>query len=193
MFLKLLENPALKLSANQRKQVLDATLHWITEYKPGRGNDDDMAYYAKQKPAYLPAHQAFESPSEFRLVRGVTARLYQVMADLICTLPEVTPINLNTAPRKLLQTLGNGLRASQVEQLLEARGEGFKSMKKVSPLLQKFGIRSENVTIESRYFMSVARVTYEDLSLINYSILKRSKDNQGKITVSLIKESLNTL
>ncbi|MFC7780599.1 type II secretion system minor pseudopilin GspK [Legionella taurinensis] len=194
LFLKLLEKPDLKLSAGQRKQLLDATMQWITDYKPGRGNDEYLAYYTRQKPAYLPGYQPFESPSEFRLVRGVSANLYQGLADFISALPEPVPINLNTAPQLLLKGLGNGLTNAQVQQLLDARGEtGIKNMNKIGPLLQKLGIRSEHVTLESQYFMSVARVTHEDLSLINYAILKRSKNNQGKITVSLIKESLNTL
>lgn len=194
LFLKLLEKPDLKLNPGQRKQLLDATVQWISDYKPGRGNDEYMAYYAKQKPSYLPGFQFFESPSEFRLVRGVTANLYQGIADLISALPEAVPINLNTAPQLVLKGLGNGLNNAQVQQLLKARGEeGIKNMNKISPLLQKLGIRSEHVTLDSQYFMSIAWVTHEDLSLINYTVLKRSRNNQGKITVSLIKESLNTV
>lgn len=192
-FFRLLNDPGLKLSNTERKRLVEDATQWISNYQPGRGNDNLMTYYLKQNPAYLPAHQAFQSPSELRLIRDVNASIYQALADVITVLPEQTPLNINTAPFALIKALGNGLTDEQVSQIINARQKGLKNLDKIMPLLQKIGVNSQQITLESQYFMSIAVVADQELSLINYTILKRQKDKQGKISVSLISESLNTL
>lgn len=193
-FANLLENPKLKLASAERKSIIEALRRWVSPYQPGRGNDELTRYYLQQKPPYLASNQFFQSPSESRLIRGISAANYLILADLITVLPEETPINLNTAPRLLLKGLGNGLKDSQVEKLLSARqGKGITNMANINPLLQKYAIRSEQVTIESQYFLCVTSVVHKDLSLIKYTVLKRKKNKQGKVFIQLISESLNTL
>lgn len=192
-FLRLLENPSFKLHATQRKDLLEAAMQWLTLYQPGRGNDALMTYYLKQNPAYLPSHQPLQSPSEMRLWRGVDAGVYQQLEGLITVLPEQTPLNINTAPPVLLKALGNGLSDNQLNQLLSVRKTGIKSLEKIASLLEKAGINRAQISLESQYFLSIAYIEDSELSLINYTILKRQMDKQGKISISLIAESLNTL
>lgn len=134
-----------------------------------------------------------KSVSEFRLLDGVSAKLYRNLFDYITALPEITPINLNTASKPVLMSLGYGLEENQVDELLNARGKnGIQDLKRINLLLQKLGIRSEQLTIESQYFMSIANVSSADLNLTLYSIIKRSKDKKGIINVSIVSESINT-
>lgn len=194
VFSKLLENPDLKLSPQLRTTILDATVQWISPWQPGRGKDTLLSYYQKQSPPYIPGFQQFQSPSEWRLIQGVNAHTYQQMSELITALPENTPININTAPKNLLKALGHGLSDDQVNELITARGEkGISDMRKITEILQKLGIRSEQLTLESQYFLSVATVTHMDLNLTTFSIIKRSRDRQGKIILSLVSEQLNSL
>ncbi|ASQ45779.1 type II secretion system minor pseudopilin GspK [Legionella clemsonensis] len=192
-FLKLLEKIPTKLNPAQRGQLVLAIYHWITPYQPGRGQDEFLHYYLHQKPPYYPAQQLLQHLSELRLIKDVTAQLYLTLANFLTVLPEVTPVNINTAPQEILASLGNGLNQSQVNEIIEARGDkGFQDTKNLGSLLQKLNIRSEQVTIESQYFLSVAFVTSQELSLTVYTVIKRSKDKKGNISVTVIRESLNS-
>lgn len=183
---------ATKLSQEQRKELAATLQNWISPYKPGQ-DETLLLQYLKQKPPYYPGQQLMRSVSEFRLLEGVSAKLYRSLFNSITALPEVTATNLNTASAPVLMSLGYGLEDNQVEQLINARGKkGIQDLKKIGPLLQKLGIRNEQVTIESQYFMSIANVSSSDLNLTVYSIIKRNKDKKGKISVSIINQSMNT-
>ena len=191
-FQSLLKNSAKKLEPQQRSSLGFALYNWLIPYQPGHEATNNLSYYLKQKPPYYPAHQFMQNQSEFRLVMGVNARLYREMQSFIIALPEVTPVNLNTASKPVLTSLGLGLDEKGVNELIEARGKkGISDINKLSLLLQKLNIRPEQVSIESQYFMTVANVNSEDLQLTSYTILKRKKEKNGKITVSIVGESLN--
>ncbi len=131
-FLKLLENIPIKISTKEAKLLLLAINYWINPYQPGRGHDSFLEYYLKQHPPYLPAHQVFQSISELRLIQGIDRNLYQNLTPYLTALPEITPININTASKPLIMSLGNGLTETQFQELLEARGEsGIKDMEKL--------------------------------------------------------------
>jgi len=193
VFLRLLENSLTQSKATTRQLLVKATQHWVSPHQPEQGEDQFLAYYLQQKPQYLPGFQPMHSVSEFRLIRGVTAEIYQELLPNITTLPEKTTININTAPKILLRTLGNGLTESQVNELIEARGKkGIATLNETSLLLQKLGVPKTQITLESQYFLSIAVTATNDLSLTNYTIIKRTKNKTG-ISISIINESLNTI
>lgn len=191
-FVKLLTSKPADLDPNQAKIITLDTISWLSIYQPSLNNSELFSYYLKQKPPYYPSQQLMQHVSEFRLVRGVTAKLYQSLFDYLTALPETTAININTAAKPILMTLGNGLNEEQLSELMKVREKkGISDLKTINPLLQKLNIRGEQITIESQYFMSVAYATADDLSLSTYTILKRTKDKQGKVITSIISESLN--
>ncbi|WED44181.1 type II secretion system minor pseudopilin GspK [Legionella cardiaca] len=192
-FLKLLDVIPTKLNPTQRGEMILTMRDWMTPYQPGRGQDEFINYYLHQKPPYYPGQQLLQHPSELRLLKNVDAKLYMTLQSYLTALPETTPININTASKEVLTSLGNGLNNEQVRELLTARGEnGIQDLKDIGPLLQKLNIRNEQITIDSQYFLSVATVSSEELNLTTYTIIKRSKDKKGNIAVSILRESLNT-
>ena len=192
-FYNLLESTPENPPTSQQKLIFDATNHWINTYLPDRGHDTFLASYLKQKPPYYPGYQPMHAISEFGLVHGVTASLYQALLPNMTALPETTPININTASKSVLKALGNGLNESQVNQLLDARGKkGFTDLNKITPLLTTLNIPTQQITIESAYFLSVATTSIDDTQLTVYTLLKRSKNRRGKISVSIVNEQLNT-
>ncbi|WP_131781724.1 type II secretion system minor pseudopilin GspK [Legionella gresilensis] len=194
VFLKFLSNVLTKTPPQEQERLAVAILQWLTPYTPGRGNDEFITYYLKQKPPYYPSKQLFQSVSELRLVRGITGEIYQQLSPFITALPTVTPININTAPRKVLMALGNKFSEQQIADIINARGRtGILNEQKLNQLLKKLNLRRELITIESEYFLSIANVKIDDLSVTNFTILRRSKDKEGKLSVNLIAESLNTL
>jgi len=131
--------------------------------------------------------------SEFRLVYGVTAKLYQAMQPYITALPEVTAININTASKTVLKCLGNGLNELQVNDLLDAREEkGITELAKINPILKTLNVPAEQITFESNYFLSVATTSIDDSRLTVYTVMKRSKNKKNEVSVSIVSESLNT-
>lgn len=191
---KLLAGPNIDLSLAERKNLVEALQNWITPYQPGRGKDALLGHYLKQKPPYFPSHLLFQSPSEIRLVRGFNATNYRHFSQRITTLPQLTPVNVNTASKELLLALSNGLSQEEIDSLLQKRAEKpIRKLEEIQNVIDKTGIIKEQIGFESQYFLSVARVSYEDLGLIQYSILMREKDKKGNYQVYLVNESLNTL
>lgn len=174
------------------KQLLESIDYWISPYQPDRGQDEQLTYYLAQTPPYTPGYQALISPSEMRLIRGVNANLYQKLLPLICTLPEVTPINLNTAPKKILSLLGSGLNEAKLNEFIEERGEtGWSDFKKMKALLEKFDLPRNQITLESQYFLSIGKTVKDGQSLTNYALLKRTKLRKKRVRIRLIREMLS--
>lgn len=193
LFYRLLENGHKKISESQRKLIVDATIHWISANQLDRGKDPFSSTYLQQKPPYYPGHQAMRNVSEFRLVQGVSALIYNQLLPNITTLPEVTPININTAPPAILMCLGNGLDESQVKEILLARKEaGGLNPTNITPLLKRLNIPNEQVAIESNYYLSVSTTSTKESHLTVYTIIKRTRSRQGQMITSIISESLNT-
>lgn len=191
-FINLLKQVHPKTNDSDKASLALTVQDWVSAYDLSRGKDQYTSYYLSQKPPYYPSHQLMKSTSELRLLKEVNPTLNQALQPFIAVLPESTPINVNTASKKVLMSLGDGLKGNQVDELIEARGtKGFISNKRLTPLLQKLNIPLEKVTIDSHYFLSKAIVTNEDLSLTVYVLLKRETDGKGKTSVSVIRQSIN--
>jgi len=194
LFYGLLEQILPKSEALTRKKIVDATANWVTtQYQTTNGFDEWFLHYTSHNPAYFPSHQPMQSVSEFRLVFGVTPKLYQQILPFITTLPEITPINLMTAPKIVLRSLGKGLSDSQAEEIIK-----FRAKKRPVDLfailpafVEKYSIPIEQVMVESSYFLSIATTSIDDLNLTNYTIIKRTKDVKGKISIKILSVRLN--
>ena len=181
-----------KLNKKERLDLALALEDWLYIYDIARGEDEYTYYYLSQKPPYYPSHQLMHSTSEFRLVKFVTSQMYQTLEPFITVLPEKTPININTAPSQLIMSLGNGLGREQAKELISARGEhGIKDLKDIAELTKKLALPSEQITIESQYFLNVAYASSDEFKIAVYTLLKRSRDKNGKISVRVIRETIN--
>ncbi|MCW0217571.1 MAG: type II secretion system minor pseudopilin GspK, partial [Prosthecobacter sp.] len=114
VFLNLLEVALPDMNKKDREAIALATQFWISPYKPGRGNDQLVNAYLKQNPPYYQSGQLMQNVSEFRLINGVTAKTYRILEPYITALPDVTPINIDTAPKTVLMSLRNGLTEEQI-------------------------------------------------------------------------------
>lgn len=194
VFNNLMDLVLKNITQDQKKEISLATHQWIRNYQPEHGKDPFMGYYLKQDPPYYPAYQLFTSISEFRLIQGVNSMIFQSLSPFIVALPETTPINFNTATKTLLRATGQKVTEAQVNQIIEARGKkGLTNLTKANVVLNKLKITKELFTVKSQYFLCVATVGDQDLSLVNYAVLKRIEDKKGNISISLVEESINTL
>lgn len=193
-FYGLLENVLRQVDANQRHLIIDASVNWLGPYIPGRGHDKLYQFYAHQTPSYYPSYQTISHVSEFRLIDGVDASIYQKLLPFLTALPDLTPININTAPPPLLKSLGNGLTDKQVNDLLKARSDkGLHEFAVLNELLTQLNIPAEQVTLDSSYFLCVTTAKTTDLSITTYTILKRMLDKTNQhLTLSIVNESLSS-
>lgn len=79
--------------------------------------------YLNLDPPYRAANRPFTVPSELLAIRGVTPALYRALRDLVTALPEVTPVNLNTAPEPVLRALSASVNDGKLQQFLARRAE----------------------------------------------------------------------
>jgi general secretion pathway protein K len=185
LFFRLLEQTFNQKGNANPKALLLAIYHWISPYQPRRNHDNHP---------FFPSNQPMRSVSELLLVPGFNNEIYQTLLPSISALPEVTPININTAPKWLLSCLGNGLSETQVNELIDERGKnGFTNIGKAVKILQKLDIPNDQITTESNYFLIVATATSDNLNLTSYTIIKHRKDPQGNMTMGVVSESLNTM
>lgn len=193
MFYKLLENLPNKSPNGDQKKIFQSINDWIMPYKADRGRNDFLNHYLAYPNTYLPGFQPFKTLSELHLIREINVKTYQSLIPYLTVIPEVTPINLLSAPRRILKSLGNGLNDSAVHELIEAsQSNELNKLEKVQEIMQKLDINASLVTIDSQYFLSIAEASTGELSLQSYVILKRTRDKNGKLMVQLVSESLNT-
>lgn len=193
VFINLMSHTDHQLNNKEQLNLALGVQDWLAAYDLARGKDNYTSYYLSQKPPYYPSHQLMSSTTEFRLIKDVSATMYQAIEPFVTVLPETTPININTASKKVLMSLGNGMTETQVNELIMARGEnGITDLKDIAELAKKIDLPNEQITIESKYFLNVAVVTGDEFKLTVYTLLKRSKDKQGKVSVSVIRESINS-
>lgn len=191
LLINILKQVYPKANDTDRTALVLTIKDWLSVYDLSRGKDTYTSYYLEQTPPYYPSHQLIKSASEFRLLKDVSAEQNEAIQPFITALPEATPININTAQKEVLTSLGDGLNEAQVEDIIRARGNGFADTNKLAPILTKYNIAPEQITIESKYFLSRASAQAEDLNLEVFVLYKRDKNPKGKITVSVIRQSFN--
>ena len=192
--LQLLEHTLDNKKDTDNKLIVNAMIQWIKPYQAQHQQQELSDYYLKQNPPYKPNYHPMQSTSELRLIYGINRSDYKKLLPFVTALPETTPINLNTAPKTILAILGNGLNAEQVDEIDENRSkkEGV-DPKTLGLLLKRLDIPSEQVTLESSYFLAIATATNDDANLMIYTTLKRSKNKDGVISIAIINQSLNTM
>ena len=151
------------LKESHRAHINDiyyATISWIDPSLLKQRYQEFKAQYAQAKPPYLPGGQPMQTLDEFRLVAGVTPKIFDILKAYVTVLPESMPINLNTCDEKILKTLRPNLKDAEVKKLIFARGDkGFNTNNELFAILQEFKIPVQNITTQSQYFWLKVKVT----------------------------------
>lgn len=107
----------------------DSLLDWIDEDNLARPGGAEAFYYRTGGYDYVPPNRNLYSPEEVLLVRGYTDEIFfgdeenelQGLIDFITTSSD-GKINVNTAPREILNALG--FTSENVQNIIEARENG---------------------------------------------------------------------
>jgi general secretion pathway protein K len=191
-FMNLLSAVTPQVVEAERMRLALAINDWLSSYELARGKDTYLSYYTSQKPPYYPSHQLMSSKSELRLIKDVSAPVYLALEPYITALPEATAININTAPIQVLKSLSTITNDAHFNELIMARKEnGIKELGQISEILKKLNIANDQITLESTYFLNVAYASSENLNLTVYSLIKRTRDKKGNLSINVLRESFN--
>ena len=150
---------------------------------------EDNTYLAKT-PAYRAANQPLRSPSEMRLLAGFDADSYQKLLPFVCTLPTLTPININTASLPVLQAVVAGLSETDAKTLIATRqNQPFNALADflVYKAVAGLTVDSNNLAVSTQYFLLTASVQVGRGKAQLSSILRRLPQ-----TVQVIFRAQNT-
>jgi len=194
IFYGLLERLFPHLYSQERKSILDATTNWVNgKVDDSLTHNEWFERYSKQNPVYFPGYQFMQHVSEFRTVFGIDAKRYTTLLPFITALPEPTLININTAPKAILMSLGDGLSSLDADAIIKIRqNDAIDEFGRIHFFMTKYNIPQQTITLSSHYFLSIARVYIDDIVFTNYTVIKRYEGRRGKLVLSVLSESFNT-
>jgi len=162
-------------------------IDWLdADSDPGIPNGAEDLEYLGRKPAYRSANGPLLTPSDLLSINGYTREAVAKLSPLVSTLPEVTPLNVNTAPALVLQALSDKMTAADAQSLIAARNETEKGFPSIGEFLQRdevagTGLDTVGLSLDSRYFLIEATVEFGGRQHTLYSLLRR--DDKGKSVV----------
>ena len=170
-FERLLE--ALKLDPTIAQKAAD----WIdTDAVPRSGGAEDMQYQLG-KPAYRSAGQPFAHVSELRLLAGVTADDFAVLANEVCAHPAGALANLNFASPALWMSLDKRISESIAQRLWKEGRARYLNIDEVAQALdreQVLDVDLRDFSTSSRYLLARAQVESEGIPFLYTSLIERS-------------------
>ncbi len=138
----------------------------------------ESGYYASLDPPYAPANAPFVSVTTLRLVKGVTPKVYARLAPYVSALPEITALNVNTAPAPVLAAVVPDMTLGKAKELVAQRGDrGFQSLADFRQQVQRK--IDFPLTLQSSFFLLSVTTTIGSTELSLYSVLYRG--NQGQV------------
>ena len=163
---------------------------WIDEDINTRSPDgaEDLEYLAETQP-YRTANGPIGSPTELRLIKGITQEEYEKLLPHIAALPEFTLLNVNTATLELLEALDGRLDDSSAETLAEERKETpFQTTDEFLDRLDQ--LKSDNsqsettkayITVSSSYYMAQTTIRMGNFRQENFSLINKTDDGRIRI------------
>jgi general secretion pathway protein K len=159
--------------AHTTKDWLDGD---ITESYPEGAEDLE---YLSLDPPYRANNGLMAHRTELRLVKGIDAETFEILEPYVVALPEKTPINVNTADPKVLQSLAQGLNEAGVEQLISERDENpFKEKKSFLQRLRDLSVENKVKSKELESLISVDSQFYQLETVVRMQNNSQSLDSR---------------
>jgi len=119
-------------------------------------------------------------------VPGVTPAFVNALKEFVVILPQVTPINVNTAPLEVLAANLNTLSSTQVESLIASRTQHYYAsmgdfQQRINAIKPTF-IATGSLSVGSNYFLVKGKVQMGRAALASWSLIQRSGVGAGTTT-----------
>jgi general secretion pathway protein K len=186
------ESQALKRFISQaggNTSAVDALVDWIdkdSEVTLPNGAEDNT--YIAQALSYKSANQLLTEIGNLSRVLGFTNEMVARVAQYSVVLPEVTPVNINTASAEVLRFAFPELTQFQVESIIAQRnkksfeniGEFIKMLSDVSQLSSK-KILANQISVGSKYFLVNVQARYGKTTVNTSALLLRNNTGWPQI------------
>ena len=134
------------------EEVVNNIADWVDEDHEGRnGGDEKGAYrnYESEDARFLPPNMTFKSVEELHMVAGMKDDFYKLLAPQV-TLYGIKGINVNFAPRELLESLDYTMDKKVVEAVIRRRsspkeGGPFSSAEDFYNFIQQQGANRKSI------------------------------------------------
>jgi general secretion pathway protein K len=179
--------------AEKARDIAIATSEWVSpkgQGKPSKASE----FYSKQNPPYAMAHQPMESISEWRLVAGVTPKLFEKLSPYLAALPPKSGINLNTTSKWVLLSLNERFTEDQIDNFIKERGVinqpylNLDTLPEASP----FRALGSALVFQSQYFLLSTHVRLDDWTQSLFTLLKLNQEGK-QISTQILWQSPNTV
>ncbi len=162
---------------------VDALIDWIDadDQTISAYGAEDGQYLMAEQP-YRAANQPFLSITELRLIEGMTEEIYVALRPHVIALPvSGIGINVNTATGPVLMSLHDEVTEAQAASILAQREEQrFENLQDFLAL-QEFagmGLKAAGLSLQSRFFEVVSRITYDDRVVTMVSTVFRNPEGE---------------
>jgi len=148
------------------RAVADAVVDWLDSDENPRVGGAESSYYQGLPNPYRAKNDLFDTIGEVRLVRGVTAEIFEKLLPFV-TVSSSGMVNINTAPKEVLMSLsagtdlaeGGAIDAKTAEEIIQYRVDHpftvASQIGNVSPFLRDLYARTlirSIVDVRSTYF-----------------------------------------
>jgi general secretion pathway protein K len=186
------ESQALKdfiAQAGGNTGAVDALVDWIdkdSEVTLPDGAEDNT--YIAQALSYKSANQLLTEIGNLSRVLGFTNEMVARVSQYSVVLPEITPVNINTASSEVLRFTFPELTQFQVESIVAQRnkksfenvGEFIKMLSDVSRLSSN-KISANQVSVGSNYFLVNVQARYGKTTINTSALLRRNNSGWPQI------------
>jgi general secretion pathway protein K len=180
--------------------IADAAIDWIDPDTgvsgPGGAEDE---YYSRQDLPYRTPNRPMQSVQELRLLREVDEATFRRLQPFVTALPELTPININTAKPEVLASLSPRVTPADTERIQEIQQDG--GYESVEVFLQEFeaqeaeegAIPPTSLSVASNYFALQSVVQYAGAQANLTTILRRNEQTGAEVVYRSYARGLTTL
>ncbi|MGK5074308.1 type II secretion system minor pseudopilin GspK [Janthinobacterium sp. ZB1P44] len=182
---RLLSN--LQLDSSLAQATADAVLR--ARPKPRAAGSDGKTPAAPAATGGSSEPVAFTQVEDLLAVPGYTPQIIEKLRDFIIVLPEITPVNVNTAPAEVLAAV-TMLSLSEASALtLSNPRKKFVDFANFKNNINGSVIEGVELDVKSRYFLTVIRVRLDRAALDAVALVNRKTDPQRTTSLVWLREN----
>lgn len=169
----------LSLSGDLSQAVID----WIDENNLDEIPDGaEDGHYMNFEIPYRTANVPLQSVSELRLIKGFEDnKTYEAIAPLVCAFGIPAPINVNTAPEEVLNSLAPGVDGADiVERRVDDPFDDIKEFLDYKNLRTTITAPG-GLSVSSEYFLLATEIKLGQSRTLMYSILYRESSGKTRV------------
>lgn len=165
--------------------IIDALVDWIDkdyEVTPLGGAED--GFYLTQSIPYRSANQALTELGNLTRVAGFNEEIIYNLSKYCVTLPEPTPININTTTPDVIKLSFPALSVLDIESIMTQRNiRPFDNVEDMMKLLGNTAtkINKSSLSVSSHYFLVNTKIYFGKTTMRATALLKRNKSELATI------------